>query len=258
MGFAIAICFLVLLSSTADLFADWKKVSASPPIPLPANAFFHEVEVESSGVKVRIFAVLFNEAKCRLHVVDNPPWVANHLENAMMQRGDFAGINGGYFQMDSAPIGLVISDRRILNPLGKARLLSGIIEIRKNSIRLVRSAEFCLSKQVMDALQGGPFLVEHGRVIRGLNDIRAARRTIVASDSHGNWALISMTPLTLAQAGELLAKPDIFPNWCTFNALNLDGGSSTAFWVATKPTPFAIHEFGMVRNFLGLIPQNIP
>ena len=37
-----------------------------------------------------------------------------------------AGVNGGYFDPEDAPVGLLMSDGRVLAPLRKAKLLSGV------------------------------------------------------------------------------------------------------------------------------------
>lgn len=250
---AVTFCVFILWGSATPLFAHWGITFSSPPAPLLAGAHFQEVEVVGSeGAKVRIYAVLFQDAKCGLHVLDNPPARAASLESLLREKGYFAGVNGGYFHVNGAPLGLVVSEKQVLNSMEKARLLTGVLEVQENSIRLLRSEEYRFSKRVVNALQAGPFLIEHGRMIRGLNATRLARRTVVASNGQGLWALISMGPLTLAQAAEVLAIRNILPGWSAWNALNLDGGSSTAFWAATKPQPISIHEFGTVRNFLGL------
>ncbi len=245
-------CFWMPLVSATDLLTNWQRVSSSQPASLPAGAYFQEIQARSSDVQVQLYAVFFNEKKCRLYVLDNPPSAGVDLAAALRREGAFAGVNGAYFYENFEPLGLVISNRQLLHRLEKARLLSGILEIRENSIRLVRSNEFRFSKQIVGALQAGPFLLENGKMIRGLNKLRVARRTVVASDGKGNWALILMSPLTLAQAGELLASRDIFPKWRPWHALNLDGGSSSGFWADTRPSPVSIREFGAVRNFLGL------
>jgi uncharacterized protein YigE (DUF2233 family) len=256
--FTVTFCVFILWGSATVLFAHWKIAFSSPPVPLLAGAYFQEGEVVGSeGTKVRLYAVLFHEAKCRLRVLDNPPSRATSLESLLLrEKGYFAGVNGGYFHTDGAPLGLVVSEKQVLNRMQKARLLSGVLEVQENSIRLLRPEEYRFSQRVMNALQAGPFLIEHGRIIRGLNTLRVARRTVVASNGAGLWALISMGPLTLAQAAEVLAIRNIFPGWYAWNALNLDGGSSTAFWAATKPQPVSIHEFGTVRNFLCLTPRS--
>lgn len=247
----------LLLPMASKALVDWRISYSSPPVDLQAGARFQEVELEFSGMRVRVYAVLFNEKKCRLRVLDNPSSRTENLAETLKRRNFFAGTNGAYFHTNFTPVGLVISGKKVLHRFERARLLTGVLEIRENSIRLVRSETFRFSQQVVDALQAGPFLVEQGRTRYGLNATRVARRTIMASDGYGNWALISMTPLTLAQAGALLTTQNIFSGWRSIReALNLDGGSSTAFWVATKPAPFSIHEFGIVKNFLGLTQRN--
>src|SRR5271170_2908367 len=61
------------------------------------------------GRKVEMHAVFFNVKQCTLLVVDDAPGTAT-LDAAMRARGCLAGVNGGYFNPDRTPLGLVISD----------------------------------------------------------------------------------------------------------------------------------------------------
>jgi hypothetical protein len=59
----------------------------------------------------------------------------------------------------------------------------------------------------------------------------------------------------LAQLGKILATPEIAPDLKTQRALNLDGGSSSAFWFAGERGPFSISEQKTVRNFVAAVPK---
>jgi hypothetical protein len=127
--------------------------------------------------------------------------------------------------------------------------------VTKGQPRIVRSSAYTPSKGDSDALQAGPFLVEKGAPIAGLQATKTARRTVIATDGKGHWALLTLSPVTLASAAELLASREVFPDFPVAQALNLDGGSSTAFWVGTEGRPFYAPEFGRVRNFLAILPR---
>ena len=87
-----------------------------------------------------------------------------------------------------------------MHPFERAKLLSGVLAVRKGRIELVRSGQFKTGSDVQEALQAGPWLVEKGAPVAGLDDKRSARRTIVANDGKGQWALIATSPVTLADA----------------------------------------------------------
>jgi hypothetical protein len=88
-----------------------------------------------------------------------------------------------------------------------------------------------------------------------LNADRSARRTIVATDGHGRWALVYLTSVTLADAARILTTPGALGDWVPATALNLDGGSSSGLWAATAPAPVSLPEFGHVRNYIGIAPR---
>jgi hypothetical protein len=98
-------------------------------------------------------------------------------------------------------------------------------------------------------------LVEGGHATVGLNHERTARRTIVATDGHGQWALIYTTSVTLADAANILTLPGVLGDWAPVTALNLDGGSSSGLWASGNPSPVSLPEFGHVRNYLGIVPR---
>jgi hypothetical protein len=106
-----------------------------------------------------------------------------------------------------------------------------------------------------NARQCGPFLVERGNPVSGLNDTRAARRTYAAVAGGDTAAIGYSSHLTLAQIAAVLATPGIVPEMKIQRALNLDGGSSSAFWFAGETAPFSIREQKTVRDFIAVVPR---
>lgn len=231
----------------------WELAALEPADSLPAGASFTQREVRQAGRAVRIQAVQFSTRKCRIEVLDNEP-ARESLEAALGRTGAFAGVNGGYFHDSFVPVGLMISQGKTVHPFERAKLLSGVLVVRGKSAALVRSAEFKLSDQVTDALQAGPFLLDKGVPVIGLNDEKLARRTVIACDDADQWAILLFSHVTLAQTAEILANRAIFPDIHFKRALNLDGGSSSAIWAATSPKPFSLRGFATVRNYVGIRP----
>ncbi len=223
---------------------------------LPGGASAWERTVRMDGRDVQIRGVSFSSRESTLVVLDNPPADRKRLSDALAAAGGSAGCNGGYFHPDFTPLGLVVSQSRPIHAFERAKLLSGIVSSRKGGLFLTRAGDFRAGPDVRDALQAGPWLVEHGMAVSGLNAERLARRTLVATDGRGRWALIVTSPVSLAQTARLLALKDLAGGWTVADALNLDGGSSTALFAGPRDHPVIdIPSYGPVRNYLAIVPR---
>jgi len=243
------------LTVTGNARADWKLESRQTLASLPAGAGLIEYTFENGDRSTRAWAVTFRADHVRLAVIDNPS--RGPLGDAMAALDAIAGVNGGYFQADGTPVGLEIAGGKKIHGYERAKLLSGIFVVTGGHPRLVRSAHFQPSNKDTEALETGPFLIFDTKIVGGLNTARAARRTVIANDGRGDWALLYLEPVTLADAAAILATPGIFRQGRLEQALNFDGGSSSGLWAATGSTPFYLHEFGNVRNFLAILTRKL-
>ena len=203
---------------------------------------------------VEIHVVFFDIRNCDLRVIDHPGEEGN-LDAAMRANHCLAGVNGNYFHPDRTSLGLVISDGVGVHPLERARLLSGLLVSKPGHFSLLRAAEFTPDKSITQALQAGPFLIDKGGAVPGLEATRRAERTVVLSDGKYQGALLVCNSATLAEMAAILATPGIITEMRVTRALNLDGGSSTAMWVDVMPNPFYMSELSSVRNYLALVPR---
>ena len=105
------------------------------------------------------------------------------------------------------------------------------------------------------ALQCGPFLVDRGRPVPGLNNTRPARRTFIVTSGFDRAAIGLCSDATLAELGEILTTPGMAPDLKVQRALNLDGGSSSAFWFAGEHGVFSISEQKPVRDFVAVVTK---
>lgn len=247
---ALAAIFLGLISGAR---AEWTLSFRNTVAVLPGGAEFVEREAQLDGSAVRVQGVFFTAKQARFAVIDNAAGLS--LGEAMTAGGALAGTNGAYFKADQTPVGLEIAGGAKIHGFEKAKLLSGIFAVTKGVPRIVRPGRYTPAKTDTEALQCGPFLVEDGMAVAGLNAARAARRTVVATDGREKWALMIFSYATLAETAAILGNRAIFPDFPIKQALNLDGGSSTALWVATVSRPFYLSEMGRVRNFLAILPR---
>src|SRR5262249_61488919 len=141
---------------------------------------------------------------------------------------------GGYLESDFKPIGLRVADGATLSPLRRARLITGMLLQSDRGIDVVRVSEFSRTKKTVAAIQSGPFLVEANKRIRGLNDSQLARRTFAGLATNDRALLGFCSDVSLAELANILATAPILPESKIHRAMNLDGGSSSAFWFARE------------------------
>jgi len=247
---------LVLLASALHSSADWEITGSEDFLKnLPGGACVRRVELGGSGASAQLTAVIFLAKSYSVRVLDSRSPGRTKLDSSLAEAGCVAGVNGSYFQADFRPVGLMVADGREIQPIAKAKLLAGVFAVRGTRLEIVRSSKFTKSSDLKQAVQCGPMLVEGGQPTAGLNSERPARRTVVATDGRGRWALIYLTSVTLADAARILTVPGALGDWRPSTALNLDGGSSSGLWAATSPEPISLPEFGHVRNYIGIAPR---
>ena len=246
--------FLIVLSTAQ---AQWNQISSQSE-PSPNKGLEHRylvVEDSNSGERASLELAIFSTKSCRLRVVDQPsePWA--DLEEVMTRGNFLAGVNGGYFDPESRPIGLLLVDGKIVAPLQKARLLSGVLSASAKKVQISRVAEFSLAQKPDAAVECGPMIVDLGKSVRGLEANKIARRTFATVAAGDKAALGFCSDVTLADLSSILANVTI-PDFKIQRALNLDGGSSSAFWFKrANGGAFSISEQKSVRDFVAIVAK---
>jgi uncharacterized protein YigE (DUF2233 family) len=248
--------FILALFLVGSARADWTVASSQTERGAAAGVEHRHIVITESETSERatLDLALFSAKSATLRVIDNPTG-ENDLATLMPRKNCLAGVNGGYFDPENKPVGLLISDGNLVAPLRKARLLSGVMVVSNGRIQLLRAAEYSSKRKAAAALQCGPFLVDRGQPVPDLNDTRSARRTFIVTGGPDRAAIGFCSAVTLAQLGRILATPEITPDLKVQRALNLDGGSSSAFWFAGERGPFSISEQKTVRNFVAVVAK---
>jgi uncharacterized protein YigE (DUF2233 family) len=247
---------LLFLAVAVTAHADWTIRSAHLE-PGRAGVRHRQVILENSATNesATIDLALFSIKSCTLRVIDQPTPARSDLAEAMRQKGCLAGVNGGYFDPDYAPIGLLISDEKMIAPLQRAKLITGVLAASPREVKILRVHEFSRQQKFNAAVQCGPFLVDQGRSVRSLEKTRTARRTFAAVGSVNRATLGFCSDVSLAELAKILATTRLADDFRVERALNLDGGSSSAFWVARESSAFSIPEQKTVRDFVGVVPK---
>lgn len=245
---------VAFLCAVAAARADWSIVSAESEFSTGRRVEHRHVVLRAeSGDEAKVDLAVFSPKTATLRVIDRPA-ADDELASIMQRENCIAGVNGGYFDPNYAPVGLLLSDGKVVAPQQKARLLSGVVSVVNGRVVLQRAGEFSLKSKPTAARQCGPFLVDGGKAVASLNSERAARRTFVAVA--GERAAIGFcSHVTLAELGDLLTTPALLGTGKVQRALNMDGGSSSGFWFAGENGPFSISEQKTVRDYLAIVPR---
>jgi hypothetical protein len=249
---------LLLISIAGAAQAQWAQISSQSE-PSPIKGLEHRylvVEHSSSGERASLELAIFSTKSCRLRAVDQPSDPRLDLEDVMARGNFLAGVNGGYFDPEYNPIGLLIVDGKVIAPLQKARLLSGVLSATVRKVQISRVAEFSPNQKLEAAVESGPMLVDQAKSVRGLESSKIARRTFAAVVASGDKAALGFcSDVTLADLANILPIVTI-PEFKIQRALNLDGGSSSAFWFKrANGSPFSIPERKPVRDFVAIVPR---
>lgn len=259
----IRVALLVLPLSAANLrtFADdlWRITQSKQlPEPSPGMKLF-QMTAENDQMSATLHVALFSGRQFDFRVIDRPDKSAPRLVRTMTEfhKEAVLGVNGGYFDPAFRSLGWVVSEGSELSPRRRAGLMTGVLLAGGRRPQLLRMHELKPDAHAVEALQAGPFLVDRGSPMPGLNAIKRAARTFVGTDGANSWILgVAFAP-TLAEAASLLATPDLIGSFKPQRILNLDGGRSTGF-VALQPDgrpPIVIEEISGVRNFLFVVPR---
>jgi hypothetical protein len=246
---------LLLFAVAATAHAEWTIRSSDSEPGREGIAHRHVVlENASANESAVVDLAIFSAKSCTLRVIDNP--TGETLSDTMPREKGAAGVNGGYFSSDFAPIGLLVSGGGMIAPLQRARLITGVLSASARGVQILRVREFSRREKISAAVQCGPFLVDHYELVRGLDDSTAARRTFAATITNDRALLGVCSEISLAELAAILATTRLADDLKIQRALNLDGGSSSAFWFARENgSAFSIRERKPVRDFVAVVPK---
>ena len=251
----LSLALFALWLGVVPAFGEWTVASADSDFSAGRRVEHRRVVVKSADDdSATLDLAIFSTKTATLRVIDDPG-ADSDLATIMKRENCIAGVNGGYFDPKYAPVGLLITDGRVVVTKQKARLLSGVVSVVNGRVQLQRSAEFSMNSKPSAARQCGPFLVDAGRPVTGLNASRPARRSFVLTMGGDRAAVGFSSHVTLAQLGDLLATPRLLGDGKVQRALNLDGGSSSGFWFAGEREPVSIAEQKTVRDYLAVVAR---
>jgi len=142
--------------------------------------------------------------------------------------GALVVINGGFFDENDRPLGLMIVDGAEKNPLRKVSWW-GVFLLRDGLPAILPTRDYQSDSAITQALQSGPRLVVDGRP--SSVKPQSARRSAIGLTPTGEVLLVACdSPLDFPTFARLLAQSEDDGGLGCVQALNLDGGASTQLY----------------------------
>lgn len=243
--------------TSSDAGVDLEAQQPAPPALVSKGPISPPSFVRTSLGGISIEAVTFDSRSHYLAVADQPAGPGSKWPDcraAGQAFGGIAAINAGFFTPEGAPLGKVIANGTSTGGVNRASSLGAGFYVR-NSVGimdLIRRESFSGGHQ---ALQSGPFLVEHGQPVDGLSEKQSTARCFMAHDGGTQWVIARTGACSLESLASALGGRSIGSNRLK-SVLNLDGGRSSEIWASSAISngPFFDRPFWNkpVRNYLVL------
>lgn len=159
--------------------------------------------------------------------------------------------NGGFYTPESSPSGLFTSEGKALKRFQKNSTFNAVFSV--NDFETPRITRFEPQDRLRIALQTGPLLIENSEILK-INMLRDknARRMIAATTGANAAIFLAVYDKSFEYSGPLLADlPEILGEFqketgiVLADALNLDGGSASAFFA----NEISLQEISPVGSF---------
>jgi len=180
--------------------------------------------------------------------------VSSTVRGLAIKSGAKVAINGGFFTPEYHPLGLIIDNGKVINPVKKMSWW-GIFYISDLRPYIVHTSEFKGEAGIETAIQCGPRLVINGEIPRLKEGV--AERSGVCIDKDGNVILVvtQNLMLSLQEFASVLKGGGEAGGLGCVNALNLDGGRSTQMYIKTRGLDLSIPGANEIADAIVVVPR---
>lgn len=212
---------------------------------------------ESNRYLLHAFRIDLNRYRLSLVTAKNMNQTSLFVDQLAEGKNPLLAINGGFFTPDLQPLGLRITNGKLLSPLKNTNWW-GVLVVQNNHARILAKRAFHFSSDIQFAIQTGPRLIVNGQIptLRG----GMAQRSAIGITRDGK-VIITITDnlsLTTAELAAILQKPENQNGLNCFNALNLDGGSSSQLYAHINNFTLHIRSIRPVSDVILVTPLAFP
>ena len=174
----------------------------------------------------------------------------------------WVSINGGFYDIDGSPMGVVISNYDVIQPF-TGRGGTGIFTVDENGVQIISSSDF--EPTVIHAVQSIDRIIMNGRTLPTRIEEFAARSAITISENAVSIVVVAADPSVLGSKTEIQLSAVSFMGMSLWafadyllattdasEALNLDGGVSTQMAGQIGDVQFRIYGVNNTPNVITL------
>lgn len=161
-----------------------------------------------------------------------------------------AAINANFFDASGNPLGLVLQNGKLKNPPKKISWWASLL-LKDKAIEIAKNVGAEASLKYQNGIQAGPRLVVNGKTLKLKEEF--SPKSAVGIDRQGHLVLIATEGgIEINQFANWLAKREKAGGIGLWQALNLDGGSSTQFFAKAGDLNLWVSGLAKVPVALGI------
>lgn len=243
----VVLSFLFFISVTTTAKTTWRELSpglwyTQLTIPtLRSTGYVHAFKVDLSYFRFSI--ALAKEYDGRF----------SSAQNLTLASKGLLGINGGFFSPEMDSLGLRISEGELLSRFKKSPWW-GVFMINDGQAKVVSAKQYQSADSIDFAIQSGPRLLVDGKIpqLRPGVDSRSA----LGIRRNGQVIILATQSLYLStkELAEIMQRAESKNGLACWQALNLDGGSSTQLYAKINDFTLSIPSFMPVADVVVLMP----
>lgn len=175
-------------------------------------------------------------------------------QNLMLASKGVLGINGGFFSPDLDSLGLRISDGELLSRF-KQSPWWGVFLIDNGRAKVVSASQYRPGNHVDFAVQSGPRLVVDGQIPKLRPGV--ANRSALGIRRNGQLIIVATQNvyLSTAELANIMRRSEPENGLACWQAINLDGGSSTQLYAKVSDFELSIPSFMPVADVVVVMPR---
>ncbi len=226
----------------------WRGASDTTNSPTPNPPSENVVEFEWQGAVLRAAWIRVDSPSALVLYPNFTQRVS--AQAAKEDKGCRMLVSGGFYTKENTPIGLFVSEGEKMADFRKSALFNGFFTVPYEGNVSVSVEP---PKEARVALQGGPVLIKDGEIHElAIRNDEPARRIVVGIEDTDKIIFITLfdksAPLRgpyLEELPQVITRVQEITGMRLNDALNLDGGSASAFY--TQDT--ALPEFAPVGSY---------
>jgi uncharacterized protein YigE (DUF2233 family) len=256
----IALTSVILAGCIASTLQDTRP-DTSPSAHLPT---LDQIEIDGKKFHIGKIDTSYNQLK----IVENSPAPnSKSIKEIHIENNSTMSFNGSFFSPDFKPLGLLISESKLIFPAQKSSLMDGIFIINnKGQPQVLEYDKFQKQQETLlpnidFAIQSGPILInQKGQIIADKKNTKKAGRTALALSKNNEIIVIILrqslldreNSLTLYDFAQLISNSPKLSDLELHSVINLDGGNSSGIATKNNYSP----ELEKVQNIIITVPRN--